>query len=513
MTQTLVRGKYLVADPGHLPGTGLLTDGAVLVEAGHVSAIGEYRVLAASHPNARTLGSPRHMVIPGLVNAHHHGRGLSAAQLGVPDDHLERWLLDYLAAPALDVELDTLYANLRLIRSGVTTVIHSGYARVPGRLEQESHATLAAYRACGLRVAYAVGYEDQFGLVHGQDEAFFQTLPGPLARRARAAFAPPTHDQIERALNFVTELAAAHAQDDRVRILYGPSWTAWCSDALLARTAELSAASGLGIHIHALESPYERELARRRQGDTTIDGLERLGLLSARTTLAHGVWLTEDEIILCAQTGTSIAHCPSSNLRLRNGIAPVRRFWQGGLNVAIGTDSWGLNSDEDMFQEMRLAWMLARLPHAHRFVDGPSAHDILRMATLGGAEASTFGREFGTLLPGAPADLVILDYAAMTAPHIAPNVDPVDALLHLARPAHVDSVMIAGELVLDHGRFPGIDEDGVARRLAEVAARPRHSAESELTRLVRELRPHIDAHYAEWPDTTGEPFAMVNSRA
>ncbi len=508
----LVRGKHVVTDPARLPGPGLIADGAVLVEESRVVETGPYAALAVRHPNARTLGSPRHMVIPGLVNAHSHGRGLNAAQLGVPDDHLERWILDYAAMRPLDAYLDTLHANLRAIRAGVTTVIHSGYARVAGAMEQETRDALRAYREAGLRVAYAVGYDDAFSLVHGDQERFAASLPPALGSRVRAAFPPARHEDTERAFAFIAELAEAHRDEGRVRILCGPSWTAWCSDALLARTAEFAADQGLGIHTHALESPYEREAARRRHDGTVVDSLERLGVLGARTSLAHGVWLTDEEILLCAQTGTSLCHCPGSNLRLRNGIAPLRRFWQGGLNVGIGMDSWSLDGAEDMLAEMRLAWSLARLPAGHRFADGPAAHDILRMATLGGAEASTFGGKLGSLVAGAPADLVILDFDAMTAPHIRAEVDPVVALLHLGCAAHVDSVMVAGELVLDRGRFTGIDADEIGRRLAALAATAPSAAEAMFSALMAELRPHVDAYYKDWPDLTGQSYHMVNSR-
>ena len=195
MSRLLLRGRYVVTDPTDLPRTGMLEDAGVLVESGHVVEVGGWSDLRDRFPDLEVIGTERHLVLPGFVNAHHHGRGLSGVQLAVQDDYLERWLLDFIAMPPLDVYLDTLYANLRMLRSGVTTVLHSAYAREPKANRTETVDALRAYRDAGLRVAYAVGIEDAVKLVFGDEESLLASLDDALAARARAIIAPPDAGQ------------------------------------------------------------------------------------------------------------------------------------------------------------------------------------------------------------------------------------------------------------------------------------------------------------------------------
>jgi 5-methylthioadenosine/S-adenosylhomocysteine deaminase len=495
----LLRGRYVVTDPGALPGAGGIADGAVLVEGGAVSAVGAWADLRARHPDTEVLGSARHMVLPGLVNAHHHGRGLSGIQLGMPDDVLERWLVDFWRMPPLDSYLDTLHANLKMIRSGVTCVLHAGYAREWGHTEAETRAALRAYGDSGLRVAYAVGVEDALTLTLGDDRELLASLPAPLAERARDLLAPPDQAEIERYFDLVAALAEETAGDARTRILHGPSWHIWCSPGLLDRVAADAATRGLGIHMHALESPLERDSARRAYGTDTLTYLEARGILGPRTTLAHGTWLSDAEIERCAATGTAVAHNPSSNLRLRNGVAPLARMLAAGVAVGIGMDSWGLASDDDMLAEMRLAASLHRAPEGDRFGPRPDPFDILRMATVGGAAAAGFGDDgLGRLLPGCPADALLVDYDALCAPYLAPDVHPVTAFVHLAKPAHVDTVLVAGEPILTGGRIANIDEDAVALELAAVAAKPASAAFEVFAATLSELKPYVARYYEGW---------------
>ena len=159
-----------------------------------------------------------------------------------------------------------------------------------------------------------------------------------------------------------------------LRVLHGPSWHVWCSRRLLERIAGDASDKDLGIHLHVLESPLERAHARRTYGTDCVSYLAEIGILGPKTSLAHGTWLSESDIERCAASGTSVCHNPSCNLRLRNGIAPVARMVEAGVNVGIGMDSWGMSSDDDLLSELRLAAMLHRLPSggASRAVRTPS---------------------------------------------------------------------------------------------------------------------------------------------
>lgn len=513
MGALLLRGRYLVTDPSTLPASGLLEDGAALVDGSEIVETGEWSSMQSRHPGAEVIGSDAHLVVPGFVNAHHHGRGLSAVQLGVPDSVLERWILDFWGMPPLDIYLDTLYSTIRMVRSGVTAVLHSGYPRVAGKLEEETDAALRAYSDIGVRVAYAVGFEDEPRIVFGDQKQFLSSLPKRLATRARALIRKPLATEVDRYFALVESLAGDAADDPRRRILYGPSWHIWCSREFLERIAEESRRMTLGIHMHALESPLEREFADQAYGRDLFSYLGDLELLGPRLSLAHGTWLSDRDIDACSTTGTSVCHNPSSNLRLRNGIAPVARMLERGVNVAVGMDSWGLSGDDDILQEARLAALLHQLPTARRFTPGPNHFDVLRMLTTNGARATGFGEMAGRLLPGSPADAAVLNFDRMTKPYVSPTVHPVEALVMLARSCHVEFVTIGGKVILRDGRLVGIDEDLIETQLAEVARRPDTDAFHELARTLMDLKPHVARHYDSL-DTTrsdGRPYYVVNS--
>ena len=512
-TQKLLRGRYLVTDPTGLPESGLVEDAALLVEGSRIAGIGEWRALRQRFPDAETFGSARHLVLPGFVNAHHHGRGLSSVQLGVPDDVVERWLLDYWRMPPLDVYLDTLYANLRMLRSGVTTVIHSSYAREWGGIEAETRDALRAYADAGQRVAYAVGFDDRVQMVFGDETAFLGSLPGGLARRTRALLKPADEAEVDRYFSFVSALAELGSANPALRVLHGPSWHVWCSRPFLARVAEDARDKALGIHTHVLESPLERDHAMHAYGTDCVSYLKELGFHGPWVSFAHGTWFSEADIAACAESGISVSHNPSSNLRLRNGIAPVAGMLEGGVNVALGMDSWGVSSDDDILSELRLASLLHRLPTRRRFDACPDSFDLLRMLTVNGARAATFGDGLGRLLPDSPADAVIVDFDRMTGPFLDHAVHPVEAFVQLARREHIETVIAAGELLWHEGRCPKVDEEGLERELAAVARALPSEAFAAFSQTLRDLHPYLARHYEDWPAVESlHTFYVVNGR-
>ena len=509
----LVRGRYLVTDPTGLPESGLVEDAALLVEGSRIAEIGEWRALRQRFPDAETFGSAHHLVLPGFVNAHHHGRGLSSVQLGVPDDVVERWLLDYWRMPPLDVYLDTLYSSLRMLRSGVTTVIHSSYAREWGGIEAETRDALRAYADSGQRVAYAVGFDDRVQMVFGDEAAFLDSLPEDLALRTRALLKPADEAEVDRYFSFVSALAEQGSANPALRVLHGPSWHVWCSRPFLARVAEDARDKDLGIHTHVLESPLERDHAMHAYGTDCVSYLKELGFQGRKVSFAHGTWFSEADIAKCAESGISVSHNPSSNLRLRNGIAPVAGMLEGGVNVALGMDSWGVSSDDDILSELRLASLLHRLPSRQRFDACPDAFDLLRMLTVNGAQAATFGDGLGRLLPHCPADAVLVDFDRMTGPFLDQAVHPVEAFVQLARREHIDTVIAAGEPLWHEGRCPRVDEEGLERELAAVARALPSEAFAAFSQTLRDLHPYLARHYEDWPAVEAlHPFYVVNGR-
>ncbi len=295
-------------------------DGAVYQEDGVVRAVGAFADLKARHPEVPILGSNRHVLLPGLVNAHHHV-GLTPLQLGSPDMPLELWWITRMACRGVDPYLDTLYGAFEMIASGVTTVQHL-HGWVPGgarAVEAAGDEVIRAYADAGMRAARPARLEPP--RLHGR-------------RRLRSG---PTR-------------APARTDAPALRIVANLHW---CSDDALEWLAATSKRLDVPLHMHLVETAYQRAYAERRSGGTALAHIDRFDLLGPRLTLGHGVWLSPEDVGRVAETGTHICHNCSSNLRLRSGIAPLDDWTKRGINVAIGMDEAGINDDRDMLQELR----------------------------------------------------------------------------------------------------------------------------------------------------------------
>ena len=512
MNKSLVRGRWLISDPAQLPTGGVVADGALVVDGDTISEVGTYDALKVRFPNAEEIGSDSFVVIPGLVNAHDHGRGLAVNRVGIADDYLEPWILDFWRLPPLDVRLDTLYSAINLLKSGVTTVIHSGYLRDWSQPETEIDASLGGYIESGVRIAYAPFAMDQNTFVYQNDETFLGSLPTPLAGTLRdvlARMSPP--EQYDWAAHFLS-LVESHAGNPRVRILCGPTGPEWCSPAMLKQAAQLAEQADTGIHMHCLESPIQRDYFKREFGKTCVEYLGDFGVLGPKTSFAHCTWFSDRDIELCAEAGASACHNASSNLRLRNGVAPVTRMVECGMNVAIGLDSYALNGDDDYLREMRLVENLHHMPRAG-IGHSPclSAADVFRMGTLGGARASTFGDEIGALLPGRKADIVLLDYDALSKPYLDPGVSPLDAIMRLANASHVDTVMVGGRICVAGGAYELHDEPDIVRRLAALAEQGPPPHIERFFEAAQAVRPHVAAFFeSNYPATEIQSYYTVN---
>jgi cytosine/adenosine deaminase-related metal-dependent hydrolase len=512
MGTALVRGRYVITGV-HQGRASVIEDGAVLQRDGIIVEVGPAAELARRGSVDQTLGSPDHVVLPGFVNSHHHV-GLTPFQLGSPDLPLELWFASRLAARDVDPYLDTLYSAFDMLASGITTVQHlHGWRGAPAsRVAGVAERILKAYDDVGMRVAYSYALRDQNRLVYEADEDFCRRLPlapGTRAARIPAAQSIPLPDH----LGLFADLweRVGHNAGERARVQLAPANLHWCSDEALRSLRDYADKYDVGLHMHLVETAYQKEYARRRTGTTALRHLEALGLLGPRMTLGHGVWLTEDDVDVAARTGTMVCHNASSNLRLRSGVAPLNQFQARGIRVGLGLDEAGINDDRDMFQEMRLVLRLHRVPGMDDGV--PTAAQVFEMATAGGAATTGFGDRIGRLAPGKAADLVLLPWASLAAAHLDPATAPVDAIVHRARAAAVDTVMVAGEVVLRDGRFTRVDRDAVLAELAAALRAPLTAPEERRRRLAREVFPHVRRFYDGWLDEAPrDPFYAPSAR-
>jgi cytosine/adenosine deaminase-related metal-dependent hydrolase len=490
----------------------VLTDGGILQIGGRIEEVGPYEELARRYPGLRTIGSPRHVVIPGLVNAHHHV-GLTPVQLGTKDMPLELWLTAQLQARRVDGYLDTLYSAFELIGSGVTAVQHLDIMR-PAPVSawpERGRAVIAAYEHIGMRVSYALCVRDQNRLVYAPDEQFIATLPHELADETETWLRRMHFQLAELETDFLRPMLDTYRDRNLVRIWIAPINLERCSDELLALASALAARYKIGIHLHLSETHYQKLYAQRRFGTTAVRHLHDLGFLAPHLTVGHAVWVTEDDIQLLASAGVTICHNASSNLRLRSGIAPILRFVERGIPVALGIDEAGLNDDRDMLQEMRLVKHLHCEPGLY---NAPlSAAQIFQMATENGAKAIGFGAEIGAIEPGKRADVVLLDFERIAAPYLDPKIPVADAIIYRARSTDVDAVMIDGEIVLAGGRSTRLDQRAIFDEIASACAEPLDPVDLERRRLTQAIFPYIREFYADWPLASTEPFYGFSSRS
>lgn len=512
MTVQIITARWIVTgtDADGTPQT--LDDAALAHEDGVILAVGPADAIRESHPDAPVSSYPHHLILPGLINAHHHV-GLTPLQLGAPDSPLELWFAARLAMRRVDPYLDTLYSAFEMISTGVTTVQHiQGWA--VGDVDAvvgSASRVLDAYDDIGMRVSYCYSVREQNRFVYEADADFCNRLPPEIGQKMAAHLARLTMP-FDDFMTLFDRLVDTR-QSDRARVQLAPANLHWMTDDGLLAMQEKSTAAGVPMHMHLLETAYQKEYAYRRTGTTAVKHLENLGLLGPHMTLGHGVWMTEEDIEICAGTGTCLCHNCSSNLRLRSGVLPLMDLTKRGMTVAMGIDEAGINDDRDMLQEMRMALTLHRVPGMEPG-DVPSPGQILRMATDHGARTTAFGTRIGRLAPGRRMDAVIFDYDRATYPHQDPGIAPLDALIHRAKSKDVHQVIVEGDTIYEDGRFTRIDRDAVLAQIAQALATPRDEDALHRLQLREDVFPTVKAFYDGYlpPEEDRDPFYRTSSR-
>jgi cytosine/adenosine deaminase-related metal-dependent hydrolase len=511
MASSLIRGKYVICKVSSRTEAQVIEDGAVFQRDGAIIDIGTYEDLTTKYQPDEILGSSEHVVMPGFVNSHHHV-GLTPFQLGSPDYPLELWFASRIAARDVLPYLDTLYSAFEMIESGITTVQHlHGWRGGPiSRVKAIAEQILRAYEDIGMRVSYSYALRDQDRLVYESDEAFVKRLPPDIAPDV-AAWLEAQTIPIEDHLRLFVDLWEHWNSHERMRIQLAPANLHWCSDEALKALGEYAAKYRVGMHMHLLETAYQKEYARRRTGMTAVRYLEDLGLLGPHMTLGHGVWVTEDDIERIAATGTMICHNASSNLRLRSGVAPLNHWTARGLRVALGLDEAGINDDRDMLQEMRMVLRLHRVPGMDDVV--PTSAQVFQMATENGALTTGFANSLGTLEPGKAADVVLMNWRQIAYPYLDQDTPVVDAVVHRAKTSGVETVLVAGEPVLRDGRFTRLNKADILEELSSALRVPFQPPEERRRELSPAVFPHVKRFYEGWLDEkTRDPFYRPSSR-
>ncbi|MBM3502865.1 MAG: amidohydrolase family protein [Alphaproteobacteria bacterium] len=473
---------------------GGLTDHAVLVRGDRIERIAPRAAFLGHARGAEVVDLGDVVLMPGLVNAHQHGRAVSTLQLGQADDRLEPYLVTSRLRRLLDPRINVGLVCARFLAGGVTTTVQTNTPLGSGDYEGELRAMIEAYDQAGLRAGIAVGCMDRGHVLYddGETPGFVASLPPSAARLTDGAAKQLYAGGATETVALADRLRRAFEGHDRLQIGYGPAGPQWASDEMLGAIAKHADRHGLFVHFHGMESLAQAAVTAKLYPEGFLAHLRTLGLANSRTSVGHAVWMTEADAVIAAQTGVTFVRNPSSNLRLYNGAAPFGEYFRLGVPLAIGTDNLCLGDSEDFLAEVRLAGALAASPLLDA-PPGPASADLFAMATVGGARMLGL-RDVGRITPGWRADMTAISAASLRGVWTSDRVSVLDLVIQRGQASDVRWTMVGGRVLYDRGEFTTLDLHALETQARE--ALHRSSVTADLG-PVFELAGATAAHYRD----------------
>lgn len=454
---------------------------ALLIENGRVASVGPPAALRRSAPLAPVRELPGRVLLPGLVDGHSHLRGLPTCAHDIPDGPLEQWVVRLAAMAPVDPGADALVAAVDAVSTGITTtqVLHHAFAGEDGYLAALA-GTVAGLRTAGLNAEVVVALTDQSEFIPAELEA-------ELDEEQRRWLVPDRGVGPDRFDALVTgaEALLAAASDPGpsapwLRLGVAPVGPQWASDRLLATIARHTGPERR-VHTHAVETRAQRAWGP----ESPIDRLERHGLLTSATSIAHAVHVTDAEVALLAAAGTAIVSCPTSNARVSDGSGDVVGWLTAGVTVGLGLDSVGHPELPDAFAELRTLQTTARARARHL-----DARTALSIATLGGAIAAGRADRIGTLEPGRDADLIAVRTPGVWRDGDEPDL--IEGVVATSTRASITDVFSAGAPVVVDGRHRAADAVRAARDSLTEALRATAPERARRRTRIAALEPLVE---------------------
>jgi guanine deaminase len=476
MQTTIVRGGRVLdirahrADPAD-----------ILITGDTITEIGAPGLAAPA--DATPVDATGTLLQPGLINAHTHAHGNLAKGMG------DLWTLELLltAGPWIsgarthaERQLSAKIGAVEMVLKGCTAA-YDLPLEFPAPTLEGLEAVGRGYAEVGLRAVVAPMVADR---------SFFEAIPGlldalpPELQKAVEALRPvPWQTSIE---SMRAALKGWTLDREQVRLGVAPTIPHHCSDAFISACADLAKEHGVGLHSHVAESKVQAIVGLQRYGKTLTAHLDALGALGPHFTVAHGVWLDDDDMRRLGDHGASVAHNPGSNMRLGNGFADMHNMLRRRVNVGVGTDGANCSDNQNVYEGMRLASLVSkgRTPDVERWV---TTTDAALAATEGSARALGYDGRLGRLAPGYLADIVFLD---LEHPNWLPVNDPTNQMVHTEDGSAVRDVMIGGRLVVKNRRVITVDMAAL-RRDAEAARRRLTEVNAPTRALCERLAPVV----------------------
>lgn len=414
----IIEARWMVpVDPSGI----VLESHALAIRDGRIEALGPSAELTSRYEAAEHVRLDDHVVIPGLVNLHTHAA--MTLMRGLADDRpLMDWLRNYIwpvetqIVSAAFVRDGTLLACAEMLQSGITCF-----------------ADMYFFPEAAAQAALEVGMRAAIGMIVIE-------MPSPYAADAG--------DYLAKGL----AMRDALRDEQLLSFCLAPHAPYTVSDSTLGRVATYAAELDVPVHMHVHETDDEIRESLALHNTRPLARLQRFGLLGPGLIAVHAVHLDQDEIDLLARHGCSVVHCPTSNLKLGSGIAPVMQMMASGVNVGLGTDGAASNNRLDLLNEMRTAALLAKGTTGS--ANALPAHAALHMATLAGAQALGLDAQLGSLTPGKRADITAVRLSDI---RLAPVYDPVSHLVYAAGREHVSDVWVDGRQKVKNGALTGVD--------------------------------------------------------
>lgn len=407
----------------------VIQETSIYIEGDKIAAIGD---APESFTEDKVIDGKDKLVIPGLINCHTHS--YMSFMRNVADDlSFMDWLFGTIDPIEQQMTDEDTYwgANLAIIemmKSGTTCF---------NDMQMNIHQTTRAVKESGMRAVICRGLVGS-----GNDEA------GQM--RLRQAY----------------EERDAARDCDRLTFRLGPHAPYTCDDAFLKIVADEAKKENMGIHVHLSESVSEIEQIQEKYGCTPIALAEKCGIFDVPAIVAHCVQVTEEDMDILVRKNVSVVTNPASNMKLGNGFAPIGRMLEKGINVCLGTDGAASNNCLNMFHELSLLTLIHK--GTGKTPQCVSAKEGFRIATINGARALGLEKEIGSVEVGKKADLAILD---LNTPSLTPRNNLIAGLSYSANGSEVDTVIINGQITMEHRRILTMDEQVVYRKIQQIIER------------------------------------------
>lgn len=418
----------------------VIRDGEVLIEKDRIAQVGKTDKIKVKPRPEFEIDAEGVVILPGLIDTHVH---LAQALLrGCADDtSLIDWLQRFVWPLQGNFEAEDGRASaelcmLEMMKSGTTTFLESllhsryGFDGIARGLEKSGMRGILSKTVMGLP-----GYGTERSIMH----------PG----------------MVEDAERCLREVESHYKRwdgkaDGRIRVWYGARSLGGCTRELYERIATGAERLGTGVTMHLCEVEEDVRYAKKEFGMMPAELMNHVGLVGRNVVFAHGVWLTEREWQILASKGASVAHCPSSNMKLASGIAKVPEMLEAGVNVGLGCDGGPSNNCYDMIREMKTASLLQKARLLDPLV--MRAETVLEMATINGAKALGLQKDLGSIEVGKKADLILV---SLKKPHLTPALNPVSHLVYAAEGPDVETVIIDGKIMMENRIVKTFDEEKV----------------------------------------------------